>query len=77
MTPKALQLVRSKLKKEQQERAAKIRTFIYGVVLDKPRLEHVYKDRSWKSALAMDLKVSGSNSKESHWCWDKQQTKKR
>jgi len=44
----------------------------YGVVLSKPRLEHVYKDRSWKAALSMDLKISGRDTVQKDWAYNPQ-----
>jgi hypothetical protein len=60
MTTKALDLVRKKEALDSFRRAAKIReAYFVHVSKEQPRLEHVYRDRSWKATVSMDLKVKG------------------
>lgn len=41
---------------------------LYYTSLTPPRLENVYRERGWKAALGMDLKVRGQDRKEL-WNW--------
>lgn len=70
LTAKALKLIKEKELRDSHVRAAKFREAAYRYDKTDPRLEHVYKDRSFKSALALELKPLKAKPSE-HWCWDK------
>lgn len=68
LTATARRIIQEAQKKEQHKRAAIFREAYYGVDKTEPCLSPVYKDRSFKAAMAFDLKVHGQD-KKGHWCW--------
>lgn len=66
-----LDKVRKFVDRKEGARRTNIREAYYGLALKgEPRLEHVYKDRSMKAALELELKPSKCHPKEL-WNWKK------